>query len=174
MHRHIDFSPKKDTELKIAEIFPVKGTVLDTCCGLGYTAIMASQNAEKVYTFEKDKNVLEMDKYNPYSQKLFHNPKIVIANQSIAEAIKQMKSCSFDRIIHDPPTFKLSPELYSLKFHRELYRVLAVRGALYHYCPSPHKTKGKLFYPKIVEQLRKCGFKQVEYHPLSSGIRAVK
>src|SRR3989338_4721517 len=40
MHRHIHFSPAQDTKLKIKEIAPIKGKVLDTCCGLGYTAIL--------------------------------------------------------------------------------------------------------------------------------------
>ena len=58
MHRYSQISPRLDAETRIKEISPVKGTVLDTCCGLGYTSILASNRAEKVITFERDKNVL--------------------------------------------------------------------------------------------------------------------
>src|SRR3989338_10800108 len=44
MHRWVLISPKEDTFSKIKEISPVKGRVLDTCCGLGYTAIMAAKD----------------------------------------------------------------------------------------------------------------------------------
>src|SRR3989338_4636651 len=65
MHRFTFVSPKKDTESKIKEISPIKGNVLDTCCGLGYTAIMASQDADELLTFERDPNVLRIAEYNP-------------------------------------------------------------------------------------------------------------
>src|SRR3989344_3799548 len=105
MHRHANLSPKEDTMLKIKEISPVIGNVLDTCCGSGYTAITAAKNAEHVFTFEKDSNVLFLAKFNPYSRELFSNKKIDIFEEDIFEGIKKFKSCFFDRIVHDPPTF---------------------------------------------------------------------
>ncbi len=174
MHRYSTILPKKDTELKIKEISPVKGVILDTCCGLGYTAILSSKNAEKVYTFEKDKNVLRIAEFNPYSIGLFSNEKIEIRQKNIFEEISQFEDSFFDRIIHDPPTFKYSPELYSKEFHAELYRVLKKGGILYHYCPCPQKTKERKFYPRILTQLKEAGFKKAEYHEASSGIRALK
>jgi uncharacterized protein len=174
MHRHIKVMPKEDTELKIKEVFPVKGIVLDTCCGLGYTAIMASKFAEKVHTFERDENVLRIASFNPHSEKLFNNPKIELHKESIFDAIKKFPDNYFDRIIHDPPTFKISPELYKIEFHQQLLRVLKTKGIIYHYCPNPGKTKGAHFYIKIVKQLIEIGFKKVEYHEWSSGIGALK
>ena len=174
MHRYSTILPKKDTELKIKEISPVKGMVLDTCCGLGYTSILSSKNAEKVFTFEKDKNVLRIAEFNPYSKELFSNEKIIINQKNIFEEITQFEDSFFDRIIHDPPTFKYSPELYSKEFHAELYRVLKKGGILYHYCPCPQKTKDRKFYPRILKQLEEAGFKKVEYHEASSGVRALK
>ena len=174
MHRYSTILPKKDTELKIKEISPVKGMVLDTCCGLGYTSILSSKNAEKAVTFEKDKNVLRIAEFNPYSKELFSNEKIEIRQKNIFEEITQFEDSFFDRIIHDPPTFKYSPELYSGEFHAELYRVLKKGGILYHYCPCPQKTKNRKFYPRILKQLEEAGFKKVEYHEASSGVRALK
>ena len=174
MHRHIKVSPKEDTELKITEISPIKGQVLDTCCGLGYTAIMASKQAKKIYTFERDANVLEMARYNPHSQELFENKKIFLVKKSIFEEIERFPKNFFDRVIHDPPTFTISPELYSPKFYSQLFRVMKKEAILYHYAPAPHKTKGEIFYLKIIRRLKEAGFRQIEYHEESSGIRAVK
>lgn len=172
MHRYVHVSPKEDTETKIKEITPIKGQVLDTCCGLGYTAIMASRKAEHLHVFEKDNNVLFIAGLNPHSLELFNNPKITIHKQEIFEGIKQFENETFDRIIHDPPTFRYAPELYSSEFHSELYRVLK-GGILYHYCPCPQKTKGRQFYITILKKLQEAGFK-ARYNEKSSGIRAIK
>jgi uncharacterized protein len=174
MHRHIKVSPKKDTETKIKEVWPVRGIVLDTCCGLGYTAILASKNAEKVYTFERDANVQRIASFNPFSQDLFNNKKIEIRLRDVFEGIAEFPDEYFTSIIHDPPTYKISPELYTKEFYAQLFRVLKKNGVIYHYAPSPGKTKGKEFHLKITEKLIETGFKKVEYHEWSSGIRAVK
>ncbi|MBI5390358.1 RsmD family RNA methyltransferase [Candidatus Woesearchaeota archaeon] len=174
MHRHSKLSPKKDTELKIKEISPVQGRILDTCCGLGYTTIMAARGAQQVDVFERDPNVLVIASYNPYSLELFHNKKIALHEEFVDEGIATFPSETFDRIVHDPPTFKYAPELYSKAFHLQLFRVMKQHGILYHYCPTPQKMKGRLLYPKMVRQLKEAGFYDVEYHEESSGIRAVK
>jgi hypothetical protein len=175
MHRHIHMSPKRDTETKIKEVYPIKGRVLDTCCGLGYTAIMAAKYANEVVTFERDENVVGLCRLNPFSQELFTNRKIKLTEGSIFEEISKFKSGSFNRIIHDPPTFKVAPELYSDDFYEELYRVMKKGGILYHYAPAPGKTKGKAFYETIIKHLKSAtDFKEIEYHEKSSGIRAVK
>lgn len=184
MHRHTGMSPKEDTFSKIKEIGPVKGNVLDTCCGLGYTAIMASKQAEEVHTFERDETMLHIAGLNPHSQGLFSGrktgrtektgKKIIIHKEDVFSGITGFKDSYFDRIIHDPPTFKISPELYSAKFCGQLFRVLKKGGILYHYAPWPGKTKGNEFYKKIMKNLVECGFKNIEYHAGSSGVRAVK
>jgi len=174
MHRHTHISPKQDTQTKIEEISPVKGKVLDTCCGAGYTAIMSSKDADEVHTFERDQNVIFLDKINPYSRELFTNPKITLHEKEVDIGINNFKNQYFDRIIHDPPTFKRSPELYSKEFYRELYRVLKKDGILYHYAPKPQKTHGKEFQENIMKNLKLAGFTQMVYHDRSSGIRVRK
>src|SRR3989338_3059560 len=101
MHRHRHIDPLEDTILKIKEVSPVKGRVLDTCCGLGYTAIFAAQRAEYVITVEKDPSVVQLCKYNPFSEELFINKKIKIVQADIIKKIKTFSDCSFDRVIHD-------------------------------------------------------------------------
>ena len=174
MHRSTHISPKEDTKRKIKLISPVAGNVLDTCCGSGYTAIMAAKYADDVHTFEKDDHVLRLAEYNPYSQEVFTNKKIHLHEQDITEGITQFKNSSFDRIIHDPPTFKRAPELYHPLFYEELYRVMRPNAILYHYAPLPDKTKGKQFYLSILKKLKKVGFKNVQYYEQASGIQAIK
>ncbi len=174
MHRHTNITPRQDTKSKIKEISPVKGRVLDTCCGLGYTAIMSAKFANEVYTFERDKNMLYMAGFNPHSQELFNNKKIKVVQKDIFDSIKEFKNNFFDRIIHDPPTFKYSPMLYSTEFYSELFRVLRPTGILYHYAPAPQKTHDKQFYTGIIKRMKEAGFRNVEYHEASSGVRAVK
>ena len=174
MHRHALISPKQDSLLKIEEISPVKGKVLDTCCGLGYTAVLSSKKADEVYSFEIDKNVLFIARLNPHSRELFSSKKIKLYEEDIFSYITNFEDNFFDRIIHDPPTFKYSPELYSSGFYSQLYRVLKRNGILYHYCPCPHKTKGKKFYPRIIRLLKEARFEKIRYNEESSGIRALK
>lgn len=174
MHRRIHLSPKEDTLLKIKEISPVNGKVLDTCCGLGYTAITSSKDAEEVHTFEKDKDVITVAEINPYSRELFSSKKIKLHQDDIFTAIKNFENSYFDRIIHDPPTFKRAPELYSKQFYVELYRVLKKGGIIYHYSPAYQKLKGRKFYITIIKNLKEAGFWKAEYHEKSSGIRAFK
>ncbi|MCX8178583.1 MAG: hypothetical protein N3D75_02000 [Candidatus Aenigmarchaeota archaeon] len=45
MHRTEKIDPKKDSFLKLKSLGKIKGRVLDTCCGLGYTAILSSKKS---------------------------------------------------------------------------------------------------------------------------------
>ena len=118
MHATKDMTPMEDTRKKIESIAPIQGNILDTCMGLGYTAIAASKSADFVFTCERDENVIEIAKHNPWSEELFNNKKISIMKTDIFEEIKIFKSNMFDIIIHDPPRLSLSTLLYSLDFYR--------------------------------------------------------
>jgi len=174
MHRHTHISPKKDTFSKISALKPFKGRVLDTCCGLGYTATVSARYAKEVYTFERDKNVIELCRVNPYSSELFENSKIILKEESILDNIGKFKDNFFNIIIHDPPTFKYSPILYSEDFYAQLKRVLKKGGKMYHYAPFVDKTKGKDFPKRIARHLKNSGFKNITFDEKSSGILAMK
>jgi hypothetical protein len=161
-------SPKKDTENKINMLKPY-GLVLDTCMGLGYSAILASQNA-KVITFEKDENVYNLAKLNPISEELFSSRNIEVKSGDISSAIKEFSENHFDCITHDPPTFKLAPELFTEAFYNELYRVLKEKGRLFHYTPLYKISQGYDFPSKIEKKLKKTGFKILDFSPGSGGI----
>ncbi len=163
MHVTKEMTPMEDTKKKIESISPIKGTVLDTCMGLGYTAIMASKYADFVITCEKDENVVEIARLNPWSRELFNNKKIGILKTSIFDEIKLFKSSMFDAIIHDPPRLSLASELYSLEFYRQLFRVLKNNGKLYHYTGSPGSRNRKInLAGNAGKRLKIAGFKDIE------------
>ena len=166
-------SPKKDTEGKI-ELLKPYGLVLDTCMGPGYSAIMAANSASKVITFEKDENVLSIAKQNPLSQALFSKENIEVRIKDVSEAIKEFKDESFDCITHDPPTFKLAPELFGAVFYKELYRVLKPKGKLFHYTPLYKVSQGYDFPSKIKKKLIEAGFKFIDFSKDAGGMLCVK
>ena len=170
MHKVKGISPKEDTKNKIKLINP-KGITLDTCMGLGYTAIMASLASKKVYTFELDENIHFIAKLNPLSRGLFKKSNnIIVKRGDISRHIYKFKDGFFDCIIHDPPTFKLAPALYSQEFYRELQRVLRRGGRFFHYTPLYGIKRGQFFPAKIKKNLTKTGFKIISFSPAKGGI----
>lgn len=176
MHRAQERSPWQDTEDKIACVEPLSGRVLDTCCGLGYTAILAAENkkVERVYAFERDKNMVILADYNPWSQKLFSNLKIKLAIDDVFNAIAYFDDGFFGSIIHDPPRMALSPELYSLKFYQQLQRVLKKGGKMYHYTGGPGEKRGINIARGVVKRLKEAGFPSVTERKDVLGVVAVK
>ncbi|HLC50117.1 MAG TPA: SAM-dependent methyltransferase [Candidatus Nanoarchaeia archaeon] len=163
MHVTKSMTPMQDTEKKIESIMPVNGFVLDTCMGLGYTAILASKTAEFVFTCEKDANIIEVAMHNPWSKELFNNKKISVINTSVFEQIKIFKSGMFDTVIHDPPRLTLATELYSLDFYKEVFRVLKNNGKLYHYTGNPGgKNRNVDLAANVMLRLRKAGFSNIK------------
>ena len=173
MHVTKDMTPMQDTNRKIESIAPIHGYILDTCMGLGYTAIAASKSADFVITCERDENVLEIAKYNPWSKELFYNKKISILKTNILDEIKVFKSSMFDFIIHDPPRLSLASELYSLDFYKQIFRVLKNNGRLYHYTGNPGSKNRKInLVGNVSKRLKQAGFKNVE--KVHYGLRAEK
>lgn len=171
MHLTKDMNPHEDTKNKISCISPVSGRILDCNMGLGYTAIMASEKAQ-VDTCEIDPNVIEIARFNPWSSRLFLG-NIKIHNQDVFEKIKDFKDCSFDAIIHDPPSFKLSVHLYSKEFYSQLYRVMKPKGKLYHYTGMPgSKARGMDIMASTSKKLADSGFRQISMK--HRGIIAIK
>lgn len=174
MHRIRDIDPWADTERKIRTIAPVTGRVLDTCTGLGYTAIVAARTAAEVVTIELDPAILEVARLNPWSRPLFENPRI---RQIVGDALDEvdiLADGSFGRIIHDPPMFNLAGDLYSGEFYRSLYRVLAPRGRLYHYVGDPESRSGRSATNGALRRLQEAGFSRVVRRPEAFGLLASK
>ena len=176
MHRVQERSPWQDTEDKISCVEPLSGMILDTCCGLGYTAIAAaaSKKVGRVYTFERDRSMILIADYNPWSQPLFSYVKIKLAIDDIFSAIKYFDAGFFSAIIHDPPRLQLSPELYSSGFYQQLHRVLKKGGKMYHYTGSPGEKRGINIARGVVKRLKEAGFPSVTERKDVLGVVAVK
>src|SRR6266516_6417768 len=174
MHRIKDIDPMQDTLRKIAAISPIVGRVLDTATGLGYTAIEAAKTADEVVTIELDPGVQEISRLNPWSQALFHNPKIHQIIGNAYEVVQTLEDGSFSRIIHDPPTFSLAGELYSGAFYQQLFRILKRDGRLYHYIGDPNSKASGGITKGALKRLQEAGFTRVVRKPVAYGVVAYK
>jgi hypothetical protein len=174
MHRINGIDPYRDTLMKIKTIAPVRGRVLDTATGLGYTAIEASRSAEHVVTVELDPASLEIARYNPWSQALFDNPKIDQVVGDVFDVIAGFDDHSFSCIIHDPPMFSLAGELYSTEFYQHLFRVLRDRGRVFHYIGDLSSKSGQSVVKGAARRLQDAGFSKVQRKPHAFGVVAYK
>jgi predicted methyltransferase len=174
MHRIKNIDPMQDTRRKITAISPIVGRVLDTATGLGYTAIEASKTADEVITIELDPGVQEIARLNPWSQALFHNPKIRQLMGDAYEVVQTFEDESFSRIIHDPPTFSLAGELYSGAFYQQLFRVLKRGGRLFHYIGDPKSKASGGITKGALRRLQEAGFSRVVRRPEAYGVVAYK
>lgn len=162
MHRIMATTPESDARAKVALLAPVHGAVLETCTGLGYTAILSAASARSVTAIEKDPNVLALAKLNPHSQELFENPKITLISADAARAVGDFAPASFDIVNHDPPTLSVAGELYSDDFYGAIFRVLKPGGTLLHYTGTPGSKGRRVDLPASVSRrLSAIGFTNV-------------
>ena len=164
MHRTKHITPLEDARRKIFAVnVAANEKVLDICTGLGYTAIESFRMNASVTTIEKDPNVIEIARYNPYSTDLFAGieaNKIDLILEDACVAVKQMSDETFDVILHDPPRFALAGELYSQEIYVDLFRILKKEGRMLHYVGKPgSKYRGKDFISGIQRRLNEVGFK---------------
>jgi len=155
-----------------------KACILDTCMGLGYTAMEAAKRrgVEKVITCEISEAVITLAKWNPFGEGLFGegsgNSRISVLHGSIADLIKTMPDSSYDFVIHDPPRFSHAPELYSLDFYKELHRVCKPDARVFHYVGSVGKKKGQRIEQGAMKKLGEAGFRILRYSARLQGIFA--
>lgn len=171
MHRIAGTDPWRDTISKIKYLKIKKGDkVLDTCMGLGYTAIASLRRGAEVITVEKDENVLELATWNPWSWEL---ERVEVHLDDVFYFIRELKDESVDKVVHDPPVITMAGKLYSLEFYKELFRVLKPGGRLFHYTGSPKRRSGVDLARGVMERLREAGF-EVKRYPEALGVVAYK
>ncbi|MDJ0270398.1 MAG: methyltransferase [Aigarchaeota archaeon] len=158
MHRVRDMFPEEDARRKVELMGRLRcRNVLDICTGLGYTAIWAKRlGACSVKTIEKDENILELARYNPWSRELFTGGIEIIKGDAVG-VVEELDE-RFDAILNDPPTIKIAGELYSRQFYQRLYELLKRGGILIHYVGEPGVRSGKRIYVGVLERLRSVGF----------------
>ena len=174
MHRFKGTDPYQDTIEKIKASGAIFGKVLDTATGLGYTAIQAAKKAVQVVTIERDAEVIQIARQNPWSQELFNNPKIIQIIGDSYQEITAFGDGEFRIIIHDPPAFHLSGELYSLEFYQQAWRVLNHKGKMFHYIGDPSSKMGAGVMRGVIRRLIEAGFSQVIHKPNAFGVLAFK
>lgn len=176
MHRIVGTDPWSDALAKVNAARVFRGcTVLDTCTGLGYTAIASTlKGAREVYTFEVDEGVTWVASRNPWSHKL-SSKAIKTFRGNVVELVKALPNNYFHRVIHDPPRFtKSTGDLYSSDFYRELFRVTRPRGIIFHYTGEPLKHSNISLIKGIKERLDEAGFRVTYFSERALGYIAVK
>lgn len=174
MHRIKDTDPHHDTLLKIKAASLSRGKTLDTCTGLGYTAIEAAKVADEVITIELDSAAQEVARLNPWSQDLLNNPKIKQIIGDSVEEVDNFEDAIFSRIIHDPPMFSLGGDLYSGAFYAELFRILKPGGKMFHYIGDLNSSSGARVSRGAIERMKRAGFRTVTPRPEAFGLVASK
>ncbi len=158
MHRIKGISPWDDANFKVNALnITRKDKVLDICTGLGYTAIHAYyRSPAKLVTIEKDISVLRAAEFNPWSRDL---EKINIVLGDAREVLEELEKGYFNKVIHDPPTYSISEELYSLDFYKKLYDILPRSALLYHYVGYPYEVRGiRRIRGNVLSRLKQVGF----------------
>lgn len=166
MHQTKLLGPEESAERKIRALGIRKCfRVLDVCTGLGYTAFYALKyGACEVVSIEKDVQVIEFAKLNPWTSSIFENKGF---NLLIGDAYELVDGLSpgFDAIVHDPPRFALAGHLYSESFYRKLFALLAENGLLIHYVGMPGHKRGKRIWVGVGRRLKRVGFSILRFIP---------
>ena len=175
MHRTKETTPDRDTDEKLGVLGVSGGRVLDTCMGLGYTAIGAfNRGAEVVVSVEREPPVVRVAQMNPWSSRLFEGEISLLLGDSFS-VVDVFPEGFFDWVIHDPPRLTHAGELYSEEFYRKLYRVMTRDGRLFHYTGEPRsRYRGVDLQRGVQRRLRAAGFRGMEYHPGVMGITCEK
>jgi predicted methyltransferase len=144
MHRTEGCCPYAQAEAIVRTVVRPGDRVLDTCGGLGYTAIWAARlGADRVVSVEYDMDVLEIARLNPWSEEYFFDSRIDVLAEDVQACLAAEASGSFDAVVHDPPHISRAGELYGKQFYFEISRVLKSTGRLYHYVGDPYSRRGK-------------------------------
>ncbi len=181
MHRSKDIDPLTDARLKTKLVVKAGDQVLDTCGGLGYSAVFALKaGAKKVISTEKSRPVIQIRNQNPWLQAREDDRidlgRIDLVNADIIRYIRNLDDLAFDAVIHDPPRFtSATGELYGKEFYSQLFRVMKPVSRLFHYTGSPKKIKHQdRFIKNAMKRLEQVGFSKVVFNDRLQGIHALK
>ncbi len=173
MHLVRDFETPLDYSKGIVEKLGIGADdrVLDTCMGLGYTAIAAGQRAAAVDTCEVSRAVYELARWNPYSAGLFSGKKYSIRREDAFGFVMRARGKAYTAVIHDPPRFSKAPLLYSSEFYKGLHRICAKGCRMFHYTGSLGSKSGKRdIQAEVSRRLEAAGWKVEENSKLYQGI----
>lgn len=176
MHRTSGTTPDQDTRAKLDGLELDGGRVLDTCMGLGYTAIeSARRGAELVVTVELEPQVVRIALMNPWSTSLFTCEVIHKLMGDTYTVASILSESFFDYVIHDPPRHDHAGHLYGLDYYRRLFRIMAPGGRMFHYTGEPRsRYRGVNLQKGVSRRLREAGFSATRYNPEVMGVTCVR
>jgi len=133
--------------------------VLDTCGGLGYTAIQALlRGAVQVDSFELSAAMLQLRTLNPWSQ-WDCGGRLHLTHGDVFQATVSLRRGSYDVVLHDPPRQALAPDLYSDAFYLRLRDLLKPDGRLFHYTGDPRsRSRSTPLARSVLDRLGGLGF----------------
>lgn len=160
MHRTTGVYPFAAAGAFAAPVVRPGARVLDTCGGLGYTAIQALRlGAAQVRSYEVSEGILQLRAINPWSQLEPCGERLRLETLDVFKGTAELSPGSFDAIIHDPPRYALAPDLYSSAFYLRLRSLLRAGGAMFHYTGDPNsRRRGSSTVRRVIERLRAAGF----------------
>lgn len=174
MHRSKQMDPLTDARIKTNLVVKPNDLVLDTCGGLGYSALFALKaGAQKVVSVEKSRPVLQIRSQNPW---LPADDRIQLVQADVTRYIRDLDDLTFDAVIHDPPRFtSATGGLYGKEFYDQLFRVMKPVSRLFHYTGNPQKIKHPdRFVQNTLKRLEQAGFKQLSFNDQVQGIHGLK
>ncbi len=176
MHRTKETTPDIDTGRKLDRLRVRDGAVLDTCTGLGYTAIGSlRRGAAQVVTVELEPSVLQIARVNPWSQGLWTMRGVHMLLGDSFHVVNGLPERFFDYVVHDPPRHSHAGHLYGGEFYRMLWGLMKNGGRLFHYTGEPgSRHRGVDLGRGVASRLRETGFVKVSWHDDVTGFTAVK
>ena len=173
MHRTVGTTPDADTRMKLEAVGVLRsGRGLDTCTGLGYSALSAlEEGAALVVSTELRHQVLRVAEMNPWSRGLFEDSRLNLILGDAYHVVDALPEGFFDFVIHDPPRISLAGCLYSGDFYLKMKRVLGPGGRGFHYTGEPgSRRRGVDLRRGVMRRLRQVGFVDVSYREEVRGV----
>lgn len=177
MHLVRDFKTPLDYSRGIVERLGIgkADRVLDTCMGLGYTALAAGKAGAQVDTCEISRAAYELARWNPHSAGLFSGKGYYIHREDALGYVMKARGQTYSAIIHDPPRFSKAPLLYSGEFYKGLARISKKGCRLFHYTGSlGAKSAKRDIKAEVSGRLAAAGWKIIEDSGLYQGIFCLK
>jgi predicted methyltransferase len=173
MHRTKGTTPDVDAAAKVQTLNVAGCRVLDTCFGLGYTALYAFRGgASLVVSIEVRPEVMRIAELNPWSGGLFRDGGIHLLIGDSFTMIDVFPEGFFDCVVHDPPRIARAGRLYSGDFYFKMYRVLGEGGRLFHYTGEPGSRRRRVDLRRgVMGRLRQAGFSELVYDEALRGVR---
>jgi hypothetical protein len=165
MHRTVGITPEVDAEEKLEALGVRGGSVLDTCTGLGYTALASlERDGGLVVSVELRAEVLRIAGVNPWSRGLFSDGRVHLLLGDIFDVVEAFPDGFFDYIVHDPPRFSHAGHLYGGEFYARLFRVLRGGGRVFHYTGEPGSRHRRVDLRRgVMRRLGRVGFTNARY-----------